>query len=674
MMSDFQNAVEYYLEKAKSAANRGSATDLEEQLDHVESLLEHYSEKTSPDNISELPKGTSLVGEFTNFYRSVYDSCTTSPNPECLILVHRHAWRGVFTGWNRNQGKVFSDLLSVAIDQYLYQILSDRVNETVLEKTETNLRSIFQSTIGALDDANSPIDIQNIEFQFDELFTQARRIVREPPKNGIIEPSETILDLLSNLLLRPEGFEADVVDYRIEIRSRASQEDSTEASLNELRDKMALSARKHRLALQFRQWIEVLRFVGSAWITHLHLEGIVSDRRYDEFAENAIHEDYSDPSNIAELFLQLTGTEGYWEMWDLHRRMDESPGQIVSSGSATWGWVLEFYLLQMVRVLVETGDIESDLLDENPIPIEDILRVRTSRISEKIDQLRGEDIFQEFLSPPFSDEDIEMAVDQLYEAHEQRETEAEANWVETLRDTEIPESRKTQFRQGMSTEILSSFELRKVFDSLGWVGRQDEAPDGVEIESYVLGRPSYPKRVFVDDPYVSQHLNTSQITSQIATNATQSWVDAFDSTELSLADQSNIAKYLVEQVDTSDALCYIVDIGDERRDIVDSEEFSYRTEQGDELFSDIAVTGYLAGTPVITTRLGDAKALVIDESTKTVYDRLDGGPLSIDVISGEEWQQRHPETVPEDSDIELDVIVEVEYSFGVSGGGITVIQ
>ncbi|WP_154020830.1 hypothetical protein [Haloarcula sp. CBA1115] len=39
---------------------------------------------------------------------------------------------------------------------------------------------------------------------------------------------------------------------------------------------------------------------------------------------------------------------------------------------------------------------------------------------------------------PFSNEDIEMAVDHLYEAHEQRETEAEANWEETLRDTEIP--------------------------------------------------------------------------------------------------------------------------------------------------------------------------------------------------------------------------------------------
>ena len=672
MMSDFQNAVEYYLEKSKSAANRGSAKDLEEQLDHVESLLEHYSEKTSPENISDFPQDTSLIGEFTNFYRSVHDSCTTSPNPECIVLVHRHAWRGVFTGWNSNHKNVFSDLLSVAIDQYLHQTLSDRVNESVLEKTESNLRSIFQSTIGALDDAETPTDLQNIEFQFDELFTQVRRIVRDPPKNGIIEPSETILDLLSSLLLRPEGFEADLVNYNIDIRSRASQDDSTETSLNELRDKMALSARKHRLALQFSQRIEVLRFVGSAWITHLHLEGIVSDERYDEFAENVIHEDYSNPSNIAELFLQLTGSEGYWEMWDLHRRMDDSPGQIVSSGSATWGWALEFYLLQMVRVLLETGDIESDLLDENPIPVEDILRVRTSRILEKIEQLRGKDIFQEFLSPPFSNEDIEMAVDHLYEAHEQRETEAEANWEETLRDTEIPESRKTQFRESLSTETLSSFELRKVFDSLGWIGRQDEAPDGVVIESYVLGRPSYPKRVFVDDPYVSQHLNTSQISSQIATNATQSWVDAFVSTELPLPNQSNIAEFLVEQVDTSNALCYIVDIGDERRDIVDSEHFSYRSEQGEEPLSDVAKTGYLAGTPVITTRLGEAKAIVIDESTKTVYDRLDGGPLSIEVISGEEWQQRHP--VSEDSDIELDVIVEVEYSFGVSGGGITVVQ
>jgi hypothetical protein len=281
------------------------------------------------------------------------------------------------------------------------------MNETVSEKTESNLRSIFQSTIGALDDAETPTDLQNIEFQFDELFTQARRIVRDLPKNGIIEPSETILDLLSNLLLRPEGFGADLVNYSIDIRSRASQDDSTEASLNELRDKMALSARKHRLVLQFSQRIEVLRFVGSAWITHLHLEGIVSDERYNEFAENVIHEDYSNPSNIAELFLQLTGSEGYWEMWDFHRRMDDSPGQFVSSGSATWGWALEFYLLQMVRVLVETGDIESDLLEENPIPIEDVLRVRTSRILEKIGQLRGEDIFQEFLSPPFSDETLE---------------------------------------------------------------------------------------------------------------------------------------------------------------------------------------------------------------------------------------------------------------------------
>jgi hypothetical protein len=673
-MSDFQDAVEYYLEKAKSAANRGSETGLEEQLDHVESLLEHYSEKTSPENISDFPQDTSLVGEFTNFYRTVHDSCTTSPNPDCIVLVHRYAWRGVFTGWNSNHRTVFSDLLSVAIDQYLHQTLSDRMNETVSEKTESNLRSIFQSTIGALDDAETPTDLQNIEFQFDELFTQARRIVRDLPKNGIIEPSETILDLLSDLLLRPEGFEADLVNYSIDIRSRASQDDSTEASLNELRDKMALSARKHRLVLQFSQRIEVLRFVGSAWITHLHLEGIVSDERYNEFAENVIHEDYSNPSNIAELFLQLTGSEGYWEMWDFHRRMDDSPGQFVSSGSATWGWALEFYLLQMVRVLVETGDIESDLLEENPIPIEDVLRVRTSRILEKIEQLRGEDIFQEFLSPPFSDEDIEMATDQLYEAHEQRETEAEANWEETLRDTDIPESRKTQFRESLSTEILSSFELRKVFDSLGWIERQDEVPDGVEIESYVLGRPSYPKRVFVDDPYVSQHLNTSQISSQIATNATQSWLDAFDSTELSLPDQSNIVEFLVGQVDTSNALCYIVDIGDERRDIVDSEHFSHRSEQGEEPLSDIAKTGYLAGTPVITTRLGEAKAIVIDKSKKTVYDRLDVGPLSIDIISGEEWRQRHPETVSEDSDIELNVIVEVMYSFGLSGRGVTVVQ
>jgi hypothetical protein len=226
----------------------------------------------------------------------------------------------------------------------------------------------------------------------------------------------------------------------------------------------------------------------------------------------------------------------------------------------------------------------------------------------------------------------------------------------------------------LSTEILSSFELRKVFDSLGWIERQDEVPDGVEIETYVLGRPSYPKRVFVDDPYVSQHLNTSQISSQIATNATQSWLDAFDSTELSLPDQSNIVEFLVGQVDTSNALCYIVDIGDERRDIVDSEHFSHRSEQGEEPLSDIAKTGYLAGTPVITTRLGEAKAIVIDESKKTVYDRLDVGPLSIDIISGEEWRQRHPETVSEDSDIELNVIVEVMYSFGLSGRGVTVVR
>lgn len=673
-MSDFQNAVEYYLEKAKSAANRGSAIDLEEQLDHVESLLEHYSEKTAPENISDLPKGPSLVGEFTNFYRSVYDSCTTSPNPECIVLVHRHAWRGVFTGSNRNHRKVFSEFLSVAIDQYLHQTLSGEVNETVLEKTESNIRSIFQSTIGALDAANTPTDLQNIEFQFDELFTQARRIVRDPPKNGIVSPSENIFDLLSNLLLRPEGFEADLVNYSIDIRSKTSQDDSSESSLNALRDKMALSARKHRLALQFRQRIEVLQFVGSAWITHLHLEGVVSNEQYDEFAGNVIHEDYSNPSHIAELFLQLTDREGYWETWELHRRMDESPSQTVSSGSATWDWVLEFYLLQIVRVLVETGDIESDLLEENPIPAKDILRVRTSRILEKIEQLREEDVFQEFLSPPFSDNDIDTAVAQLYEAHEQRETDAEENWEETLRNAEIPESRKTQFRESLSTEILSNFELRKAFDSLGWIGTQDEAPDDIEIESYVLGRSSYPKRVFVDDPHVSQHLNTSRISSQLASNATQSWVDAFDSTELSLPNQSNIAEFLVEQVGTSDMLCYIVDIGDERRDIVDSDEFSYRSEQGEEQLSDIAVTGYLAGTPVITTRLGDARAIVVDESTKTVYDRLDGGPLSIDVMSGEEWQQRHPETVSEDSDIELDVIVEVEYSFGVSGGGITVIQ
>jgi len=580
----------------------------------------------------------------------------------------------VFTGWNSNHRKVFNDLLSLAIDQYLNQTLSDRVNETVLENTESNLRSMFQSTVGALDDAETPTDLQNIEFQFDELFTQARRIVRDPPKNGIVEPSETILDLLSNLLLRPEGFEADLVNYSIDIGSRARQDDSNEASLNELRDKMVLSARKHRLALQFSRRIGILRFIGSAWITHLHLEGIVSDERYDEFAEKVIYEDYSNPSNIAELFLQLTGSEGYWEMWDLHRRMDDSPGQFVSSGSATWGWALEFYLLQMVRVLVETGDIKSALLDKNSIPVEDILRVRTSRILEKIEQLRGEDIFQEFLSPPFNDDDIEMAVDQLYEAHEQREIEAEADWEETLRDTEIPESRKTHFRESLSTEILSSFELRKVFDSLGWIRRQDEAPDGVEIGSYVLGRSSYPKRVFVDDPYVSQHLNTSQISSKIATNATQSWIDAFDSTEFSLSGQSNIAEFLVEQVDMSNVLCYIVDIGDERRDIVDSEYFSYRSEQGDEPYSDIAKTGYLAGTPVITTRLGEAKAIVIDGSIKTVYDRLDGGPLSINIISGKEWRQRHPETVSEDSDIELDVIVEVEYSFGINGGGITVVE
>jgi hypothetical protein len=675
MMSDFQSAVEYYLGKARSAANRGSATDLEEQLEHVESLLDHYSERSSPENISEPPREPSLVGEFTNFYRTVYDSSTTSPNPECVVLIHRYTWRGVFTGWNTNHGSVFSDLLSVAIDQYLHQCESEDVNEAIIEKGESNLRSIFQSTIGGVHEASTLTELRDIEFQFDELFSQTRRIVRETPKSGIVQASETILDLLSGLLLRPAQFETDIIDYRMQIRSEISQTESTESSdLDELRDNMALAARKHRLVRRFKQAIETLQFVGSAWITHLHLEGIVEDERYEEFAENIVYNNYSDSSNVAQQFLRLTENEGYWEMWDLRRRMDDSPGRVVSSGSATWGWLLDFYLLQMVRVLVETGDIESDLLEDNPIPEKDILRVRTSNVLERIDNLREEGTFRDLLSPPYDDNEIEAAIGHLHEAHERREEEAEESWKETIRDAEIPEPRKTRLRENLSTEILSNFKLRKIFDSVGWIGTVDEAPAEVEIESYVLGRPSYPKRVFVDDPYVAQNLNTSRISSQIASNATQCWIDAFDSTELSLPERTGIAEFLVDQVGTSDVMCFIVDIGDERRNIFDSEDFSYRSEEAEGELSDVATAGYLAGVPVITTGLDDAKAVVIDETAKTVYDRTGEGPLSIEVILGTEWQDRHPNAFSEDGDPELVVVVEVKYSFGTSGSGITVIR
>jgi len=328
----------------------------------------------------------------------------------------------------------------------------------------------------------------------------------------------------------------------------------------------------------------------------------------------------------------------------------------------------------MVRVLVETGDIESDLLEDNPIPEKDILRVRTSNVLERIDKLREEGMFRDLLSPPYDDNEIEAAIGHLHEAHERREEEAEESWKETIRDAEIPEPRKTRLRENLSTEILSNFKLRKIFESVGWIGTADEAPAEVEIESYVLGRPSYPKRVFVDDPYVAQNLNTSRISSQIASNATQCWIDAFDSTELSLPERTGIAEFLVDQVGTSDVMCFIVDIGDERRNIFDSEDFSYRSEEAERELSDVATAGHLAGVPVITTGLDDAKAVVIDETSKTVYDRTGEGPLSIEVILGTEWQDRHPNAFSEGGDPELVVVVEVEYSFGTSGSGITVIR
>lgn len=674
-MSDFQSAVEYYLGKARSATNRGSVTDLEDQLEHVESVLEHYCEKSSPENISKQPRESSLVGEFTNFYRTIYDSSTTSPNPECAVLIHEFTWGGVYTGWSENHGDAFDNLLSVAIDQYLHQRESEEVNEAIIEKGESNLRALFQSTISGVDKANTLVELRDSEFQFNELFSQARRIVRETPKRGIVQASKTILDLLSGLLLRPAQFESDVLNYRMQIHSEASDTESMEPSgWNELQDNMALAARKHRLVSRYKREIETLQFVGSAWITHLHLEGVVNNERYEEFAESVIYNNYSNSSNVAEQFLQLMENEGYWETWEMHRRMDDSSGGMVSSGSASRGWLLNFYLLQMVRVIVEMGDIKSNLLDDNPIPQKDILRMRTSDVLERIDDLSQKGTFRDLLSPPYDDDKIETAIRQLYAAHERREEEAEESWKETIRNAEIPESRKISLRKSMSTEILSNFKLRKIFDSVGWIGTVDERPAEVEINSHVLGRPYYPKRVFVDDPYVAQNLNTSRISSKIASNATRRWIESFDSTDLSLPDGIDIAEFLVNQVGTSEVMCFIVDIGDDRRNIVDSDNFSYRSEEAEVELSNVATAGYLDGIPVITTNLDHAKAVVIDETKKAVYDRTGEGPLSIEVISGVEWENRHPDAVSEDDDPELFVVVEVKYSFGTSGSGITVIR
>ena len=673
-MSDFQSAVEYYLEKARSAADRGSEGELEEQLSHMQSLLEHYCEKSSPNNISETPIETSLTGEFTNFYRTLYHSCATSPNPDCVVLTHRYTWRGIFTARREGQGKVFSALLSVAFDQYLDQKESAPTNETVCEHTISNTRNIFQSIIGALEDAQYFVEIQDIKFQFDEFYSVTRRVVRELPKSGTVDGVEGIFNLLSNLLLNPERLEADLIEYGFEIRSETSQDSSDETSAGELRDEMSLAARQHRTALWILEKIENLQFVGSAWITHLHLEGIVSNEQYLNYSSNVIHDKYSNTQRIAKAFLQLTNRDGYWEMWDLHRRMDASPNQMVSSGSATWGWVLEFYLLQMTRVILENENLEDSLIDENPIPMEDILRVRTSRILDVIGQLQEHDTFHELLSPPFSDDEIASAVQQLHEAHEQRRADAEASWETTIRNTEIPESRKIDFRENLSSDILSNFPLHEVFESLEWTNTQDEAPDRVEINSHVLGRLSFQKRTFIDDPYVSQHLNTSQISSQLAAKATETWLEAFGSTELSISEHTDVAESLIEHASSTSVVCFIVDIGDERRTVINSEDFSHHLDGGEELLSNVAIAGYLAEVPVITTPLRDAKAIIINDGPKTVYEQVGSNPFSINIIPGDEWQQRHPNSNTENSDPELSLIVEVEYSFGVQGDGVFVVR
>lgn len=673
-MSDLTNAIDYFSNSAKNACHRGSTGKLEDELSHVESLVDYYVNGEPISLSSKDGSVGSLESMLSDLYKVVYRSAVVSRVGECKEIVHRSVWSTFWSTWDTGHYRLLEGILDAAVSHYIHEFQTDQRNEIVEELFRSNFSTALDEHFRVVHHASTLSQLNNQRRIFSEIiFPEIRRIARDPPKSGVIEPFQTVFELLNSRRRELNYIEHDLYDYQFDINQELRSDDPDRGTIEELKNEMGFVARKYRLLSEIDQAVKSIQFVGSAWITHLASQGFVEVERWEIFHGDIIAPHYTKESGVAEQFLELTpGLQGYWESWELRRKMEASPGDVVAGGSGTWEWVLDFYIIQMIRLIIEAQDFEFDEKRKNPIPSNEILRLRTDTIVDRIESLRDNSVLKKFIGLHQGDEQIEEAANHLIQLHRTRETEMVEQWEQKIRAAPLDEGLIGTFQNQLPEEIFSKFTLRNIFDSNDWLRSNDELPENVELRENVLLNTFLAKRRFVDDPLVAQHIRLPRLSSQLAVRATHLWLDELAYEEVVVEDVSEIVHTLHAYSDEKDSEIIVVNSGDVRREVVESREYSVGT--GDDVVSvkNEKIMGHFGDIPVITTDLGDVMAVIVERNDQAIYEKSTESPIFIEFTLGEEWAENNPETASEFEDLEEKVLLTVTYTFGSDGGNLVV--
>jgi hypothetical protein len=651
-MVNLQSSLRYLVGQAIDAAQRGDGRQLREYLTQYSEIVGEFLDQTNPDQSAKIDESAarSIVKDFRRDFQTILTHTLATTNRDCVRELLNTEGAILRRGVEEKNVLLVEEFSQVYVQNYRQIVRSGEADDYIEDELLRSFSRPVNRIEKALAEASTSAEVERGKDIVNSLFSAYRELYWE----AIASQRTHLFGLCW------AGFETSIGPYRP--ASRPVRGDDRSGVNGD--DDQTVSERAEDLITYFRNSIDLYRFAATAWAFRVYQENDVSDAFFESLLTDFVIPKYRDnPDKIASIYFDI-GLDDDRQFDDWRRREVPPTKQSFSFGSASQGWLLDFYAFIGPLLLAEAGTLSDDEIDFS-VPAKPTVRGRIESVEKRIDEYREEGLYDQFAQS--FDSLTQEQVDTFLETHRDAVEESAQLEFDAIRQADADEEKQQEYKRESLNRFNDEFLLRSILKSWDNLMREEDSAD-LRTVSYL---DPVPKSQFTD--VQSFHMSSRPNVRPIIGRILSDFADESQFESRSLRDFASLPDQIadaVQDLDVSETGLVIVVPELRLGTYLDHDRFQHPADVDN---PPITGTIYVDGVPVKmdqSVRGAGCAALIVQDITELQWQEytVQGSPLGIEVTEDESRIRDRLETHGIDSDIDLNtgrpyVAVEYEYQY-----------
>ena len=611
---EFEDLVEYLIERCLEAANDKNKDRFIETLIDFNDVVESYVEQRAAMGVqANETNSSSLERIFSNYFVDLYSKLIEAPEGFRTETIS-----AIITSIRRSRDlelqTTYQELLSVLNRCYQLEVETGEFEFRTKRFFVRRYNMIISKRIDELQESDSPAVLETAQSFWRVTFDQVRELLKTAIE---ATDEETYSEIISEL--------TDIHHYNVISSNRQEVVDALD------REEEFLE-RKAELGRTIESQVSVLTFVLTGWAFRRFREGTLSEEEYMEIATTTESQRDSIAA-VADIYYEEIhgeGRLGYWESWNLDEAMAETMG-VATSAPAALSWLQAFYCAELLRLGSQSFGGSGLDLGELPIPVSKAVVAESDRIRTTLESLKGESATEALSN---SEADIDGLIEEIVELHEEAEETYQEHVREEVHESELNDEEVASFKESVQSDFVEGCTLRNVLRDIGVIA--DGSPENQEVsEPQELGTLRVPRRALVSVDDIPLHLSIQRYVRPIEDSFRDLLFENLDIRRENAIHQDELLERIREYVDSRDVKAILTTLGTNGEVFRDSDSYQYVLTSEERIFEN--QRGSFSGVPVLSMR-GDGFSvlLLFAGPTQVIESNSADSPLTMDLKPAED--------------------------------------